>query len=114
MTYVFQEPNEIAFNRAGVTGKVFPSETVTDGADFLLIETDEGHKTTIVERECLFVYYILNGQGYFEIEDVRENCNTGDLVVIPAGKKFTYKGKLRMLLMNTPKWSSNQEVIHPS
>lgn len=114
MTHVFQEPDEIAFNRAGVIGKIFPAEAVTDKADFLLIETDQGHETTIVEQECLFVYYVLNGQGYFEIEDKREDCRAGDLIVIPAGKKFTYKGKLRMLLMNTPKWSSEQEVVEPA
>ena len=49
-----------------------------------------------------FSYYILKGSGHFIIDDKKETCEPGDLVIIPAGSKFTYKGSLRMLLNVTP------------
>lgn len=109
--HVIPEPAEATFDRVGVTGKLFPAQTVTDKANVLIIETETGHETTIIEHECDFIYYVLDGDGYFEINGTREACSTGDLVVIPAGAKFTYKGKLRMLLVNTPAWTEEQEEV---
>lgn len=74
-----------------------------------MIETKTGHETTIIEHESNFVYYILEGNGYFEINDEKEQCTAGDLVVIPMGIKFTYRGELRMLLISTPPWREDQE-----
>ena len=74
-----------------------------------LIEAETGHETTIIEHECDFIYYILDGQGYFVVDGEKEECKIGDLVVIPAGKKFTYKGRLKMLLNVTPPWREEQE-----
>ncbi|UMX47884.1 MAG: AraC family ligand binding domain-containing protein [Candidatus Nealsonbacteria bacterium DGGOD1a] len=76
-----------------------------------MIETQSGHETTICQRECDFCYYILEGNGYFEINSGREDCTAGDLVVIPAGNKFTYKGKMKMLLNCTPPWCVEQEEM---
>jgi mannose-6-phosphate isomerase-like protein (cupin superfamily) len=51
----------------------------------------------------------LEGHGYFQIEGQKEDCVKGDLVVIPAGKKFIYKGKMKLLLNTTPPWTESQE-----
>jgi len=56
-----------------------------------------------------FIYYILEGEGYFEINDQKERCIKGDLVVIPAGSKFKYIGKFKMLLITTPAFYPEQE-----
>jgi len=109
--FVIHEPKEIAVDRVGVKGKVFPSHQLTDKVEFLLITTETGHETTIVEHECDFIYYVLEGNGYFEINGEREDCATADLVVIPAGNSFTYKGTLKMLLIDTPLWNERQEEV---
>jgi mannose-6-phosphate isomerase-like protein (cupin superfamily) len=75
----------------------------------VLVETEQGHETIIIEHKSDFIYYILEGNGYFVINDDKETCSQGDLVVIPAGTKFTYKGKLKMLLSCTPPWKEEQE-----
>lgn len=108
---VLREPKDISFERSGIVGKVFPTSEITSKSNFVLISTDKGHETTIIEHESDFVYYILEGEGYFEIEDEKQKCSKGDLVVIPAGAKFTYKGKLKMLLCVTPPWRKEQEEI---
>jgi len=109
--HIIKEPEEYSFKKVGIRGKNFPTDKLSDKAGFLIIETDAGHETTIVEHKCDFIYYILEGKGYFVIEDKKEECSKGDLVVIPAGKKFIYKGKLKMLLCSTPPWWEEQEDV---
>jgi mannose-6-phosphate isomerase-like protein (cupin superfamily) len=108
--HVLKPPIENSFEKVGIKGKIYPSkELIGEHAGYVLIETETGHETTIIEHESIFTYYILEGSGYFEINDDREDCVTGDLVVIPKGAKFTYKGKLKMLLITTPAWREEQE-----
>ncbi|MFA6376535.1 MAG: hypothetical protein WCX69_04020 [Candidatus Paceibacterota bacterium] len=107
--FVIKEPKDYSFEKFGIKGKIFPSSDLTAKTRFVLIETKRGHETTIRQRECDFCYYILEGNGYFEINGASEDCAAGDLVVIPASNKFTYKGKMKMLLNCTPPWREEQE-----
>jgi mannose-6-phosphate isomerase-like protein (cupin superfamily) len=107
--YVLHEPSDVSFEKVGIQGKIFPSRPLADNAGFALITTQSGHETTIIEHESNFVYYVLEGSGFFEVDGRKEDCAAGDLVVIPMGKKFTYKGKLIMLLVSTPPWREEQE-----
>jgi mannose-6-phosphate isomerase-like protein (cupin superfamily) len=108
--YVIHEPGDVSFEKAGVRGKIFPAESLSPNVEFVLIETKLGHETTIIENGSMFAYYVLEGVGFFEIEGKREDCAAGDLVIIPAGKRFSYKGKLRLLLASNPPWRAEQEV----
>lgn len=107
--YVIKEPKEFSFDKVGIRGKIFPLSNLVQNTSFVLVYTEHGHETTIIEHESDFIYYILEGNGYFIIKDVKEECSQGDLVVIPAGTKFTYKGRLKLLLSCTPPWRVKQE-----
>ena len=76
---------------------------------FVLVETETGHETEIIEHESTFSYYIFEGSGYFQVEDEREDCAVNVLVIILPGKRFAYKGRLKMLLVCTPPWREEQE-----
>ncbi len=108
--YVLHEPTATSFEKAGIRGKIFPTEGLSDKTEFVIIETETGHETAIIEQQSDFIYYVLAGEGYFEIRGQKETCAAGDLVVIPAGSLFTYKGKLKMLLAVTPPWREEQET----
>ena len=111
--YVFPEPSEFSFEKVGIKGKIFPTAETVSRTEFVLIQTEAGHETVIIEHECDFIYYILEGEGYFVIEKKKQLCSQGDLVVIPAGTEFTYKGKLKMLLNVTPPyWPEQEEVVN--
>ncbi len=107
--YVLHESLSPSFGKVGIKGKIFPSQELTSNAGFVLVTTETGHETTIIEHESTFVYYVLEGSGFFEVNGDREECVVGNLVVIPAGNTFTYKGKLKMLLVTTPPWREDQE-----
>lgn len=107
--YVIHEPKNISFDKVGIKGKIFSTDTVSKEIEFVLIETEMGHQTKIIEHKSTFCYYVMEGSGYFEFDGQKEDCFTGDLVVIPPGKAFIYKGKLKLLLVNTPVWDEAQE-----
>lgn len=107
--YVFKEPADYSFEKVGIKGKIFAIEKLIQKVEFVLVETESGHETTIRENVCDFLYYILEGSGNFIIEGKTYPCEKGDLVVIPAGKSFTYKGSFKLLLNVTPPWQEDQE-----
>jgi mannose-6-phosphate isomerase-like protein (cupin superfamily) len=108
-TYAFEEPAAYSFDKVGIKGKIFPIEDLVKSTEFVLIDTDSGHETVIRENRCDFTYYVLKGEGAFIVEGISYPCKQGNLVVIPAGKSFQYKGKLKLLLNVTPPWQEDQE-----
>ena len=104
-----KEPKDYSFDKVGIKGKIFPTSELTKKTQYFLVETNRGHDTKIIEHESDFIYYVLEGKGYFEISGQKENCKPGDLVVVPAGSPFIYKGKLKMIATSTPPWKEEQE-----
>ena len=107
--HILKLPESYSFEKVGIKGKKFSVAEITQRTGVCQIETERGHDTTIVEHKCDFIYYILDGEGHFIIDGQNENCQKGDLVVIPADSKFRYAGKLKMLLITTPDFYPEQE-----
>lgn len=111
--YILPEPEEYIFeNRDGHSGKKFA--VATQNSNALIIECTEDLTVSIRQHECDFNYYVLSGEGYFIFDDgQREPVETGKLVAIPHGVKYTFGGKLKMLLINAPGWKPEQEESFP-
>ncbi|WP_169979986.1 hypothetical protein [Microbispora sp. H10836] len=110
--YVFSEPQDWSFEKLGHRGKLFGPNEHLSSSSHLIVEIDGRLPTWLRQRECDFVYYVLNGEGTFLIEDRKERCAQGDLVTVPKGARFSYEGsRLRMLLTSTPPWTSTQEQV---
>jgi len=108
-THVLKKPSTYSFEKIGIKGRKFSVVDITPKTGVCIIETETGHETTIIEHKCDFIYYVLEGQGYFEIDGQKEDFSKEDLVVVPAGSKFTYKGNAKMLLITTPAFYPEQE-----
>ncbi len=108
-THVFKLPVNYSFEKLGIKGKKYYINELTDKSGFAIVETETGHETTIINHVCDCFYYVLVGKGYFEINGIKENFETGDLVVIPAETKFTYKGKCKLLRITAPAFYPEQE-----
>jgi mannose-6-phosphate isomerase-like protein (cupin superfamily) len=109
MQHIFHLPGDYSFERAGHKGKIFDTKKLGNELEFEIIETERGHDAKIMEKECIFAYYILEGKGFFEIDGKKEECCQGELVMVPKGTPFQYFGKLKMLLVSTPWWFPEQE-----
>lgn len=111
MQYVFDRPDEASFIKHSLEGRII-QEGDESNPQFVHIKCPEtGHVTTIRQNEVDFRYYVIAGEGEFQIEDVPYSVKPGDLVHIPKGIKFTYIGELEMLLITTPAWYESQEDI---
>ena len=108
-THVLRKPKNYSFEKVGIKGKKFSVIDITSKTGVCQIETEGGHETTIIEHKCDFIYYVLEGNGHFEINGEKELCTKEDLVVIPSGSKFRYEGTLKMLLISTPAFYPEQE-----
>ncbi len=110
MQYVYHEPAEYTFeNVNGHSGKVLSTSRPT--TEHLIITCDKELTVSLIQHESEFNYYILEGTGFFAFDDAKQDVQAGDLVVIPPNTKYTFAGKLKMLLINTPHWSKEQEEI---
>lgn len=107
--YIYHEPSEYGFKDVnGHDGKFFGTDSRTS---HLIIECKDKLTVSLIQNKVEFNYYILEGEGYFILEDKKQTVNKGDLVVIPPGTKYSFGGKLKMHLINTPHWSQEQETI---
>lgn len=110
MQYVYHEPEEYGFkDRDGHDGKFFG--TSSDKTQHLIIECKDKLTVALTQNEAEFNYYVLEGSGYFVLNNDKQDVSKGDLIVVPPGTKYTFGGQLRMLLINTPKWSADQEKV---
>ena len=110
MQYIFHEPKEYGFkDRDGHDGKFF--HTSSPRTNHLIIECKEKLTISLIQQESEFNYYILEGKGYFILNDDKQAVSKGDLVVIPPNTKYTFGGSLKMLLINTPHWNADQEKV---
>ena len=110
MKYIFSEPIEYTFKDVnGHHGKSF--DTKSRLTEHLIIECEEKLTVSMIQHKVEFNYYILEGKGYFTINDHKQFVAPGNLVVIPPNTKYSFGGKLKMLLINTPHYSSDQEEV---
>ena len=110
--YIYHEPTAYAFrNVNGHHGKSFGTNSPRTG--HLIIECKDKLTVSLIQNKVEFDYYITEGVGYFIFDDKKQTVKSGDLVVIPPGTNYSFGGKLKMLLINTPHWSKEQQTIIP-
>jgi len=87
-----------------------------DGYNFLIknekievdyIDSKTGHGGRVVSDLMTHIYYILEGEGDFEIDGNIFHASVGDLVEILPNHSFDYKGKMKMMLIMNPPFSAD-------
>ena len=110
MSGVYNEPTNYKFrNQFGHHGKFFA--TSSEVTEHLIIECDDKLTVSLRRTKVEFDYYVVQGSGYFVIDNKRHNVKVGDLIIISPGTLYTFGGKLKMLLINTPHLDQGQEEV---
>jgi mannose-6-phosphate isomerase-like protein (cupin superfamily) len=71
------------------------------------------HPRALSRRSDKF-YWVLEGSPSFEIDGAETKLGIGDLAIIPMGTTFAYwthDSKVRMLLVHTPQFEAEDEVL---
>ena len=91
----------------------------TDAPSGIVYESVElGHLQEWYSDVSTYQWYVTEGSGVFVINDEKHPANTGDLVVVAPKNRIHYFGKMKMLLITTPRFNEKNEhqvrLIDPS
>jgi len=64
-----------------------------------------------ISRKSTHIYFVLEGEGVFEIDGKSFPVKKDMLVEVPPGKEFCYSGKMRLLVFMSPPFSDKDQII---
>jgi mannose-6-phosphate isomerase-like protein (cupin superfamily) len=107
MKYLYPFGEAKTINKFGVNITIF-DEGVPTG-ELVYEETEVGHLEEFKDAVSTHIWFIIEGKGTFVIDDEKVEAGPKDLVVVPAGKRIHYFGKMKMLLCTTPSFNEKNE-----
>lgn len=110
MTYTLIHPEKPTFEQKGLSGFQFP--TKNKDVEVYFVDVEKGHDKFIISKKITHMYYILEGTGFFIINNKQYDITPGMLVEVPPDVEFCFSGKMKLLLiMNPPFFPENEEII---
>jgi predicted house-cleaning noncanonical NTP pyrophosphatase (MazG superfamily)/quercetin dioxygenase-like cupin family protein len=106
---VFRPENSVVIEKHGVSMRIYTTKKDSSNAAILYQETVKGHMEEFVHEKSDFMYYILEGRGTWTVEDREYEVQAKDVVVVPAGKRFWFKGNLKQICITSPAWEEQYE-----
>jgi mannose-6-phosphate isomerase-like protein (cupin superfamily) len=95
------------FNKHGVDLTVF-NYSVPD-ANVVLVSVEKGHFQEFYDVKSHFIYYIVEGEGSFYLDNERIEVSTSDMLVIPPKTRIHYFGKMKLVLTVAPAFVEKNE-----
>lgn len=68
----------------------------------------DGINKKIINHSSDALYYVLEGNGTFNVNDEEMNLEKGDLIFIPKGSAYFDKGKMTLLSFNNPRFEMDK------
>ena len=106
---VFKLENAEIIEKHGVRMRIYTTKSDCRNAAVLYQETETGHAEEFMHETSNFIYYIIEGSGTWIIEDKEHEVQAGDVVVVPAGKRFWFRGNLKQVCVTAPAWEEQYE-----
>jgi mannose-6-phosphate isomerase-like protein (cupin superfamily) len=110
MCYVWRLPSSPAFTGRGLQGFQF-GPIRNANLEIHVVNVAKGHDTFIKSKRITRIYYVLEGSGYFTIDDQRYDVEPGVLVEVPPLVEYSYTGSMRLLLIGNPRWFRGNEEV---
>lgn len=106
---VFKPENAEVIEKHGVRMRIYTTKSDCRNAAVLYQETETGHAEEFMHEISNFIYYIIEGNGTWIIEDKEHEVQAGDVVVVPVGKRFWFRGNLKQVCVTAPSWEERYE-----
>jgi len=106
---IFQKQDAINITKSGVNMWLYNSKDDCPQAAVAYQETEVGHSEEFNHTKSAFVFYIIEGEGIWYIEDEEHQVKATDVVIVPPGKRFYYKGALKQVCITAPAWEAEYE-----
>jgi mannose-6-phosphate isomerase-like protein (cupin superfamily) len=106
---VYKKSQAFEVEKYGVRMWIYNGVDDCSNAAVVYQETEQGHSEEFYHDKSAFVFYIIEGEGVWVIEDREFHVAATDVVIVPPGKRFYYKGNLRQVCMTAPAWEEKGE-----
>jgi mannose-6-phosphate isomerase-like protein (cupin superfamily) len=110
MPYVLTIPCSPSFSLKGLKGYQF-GPLKNQEIDIYFVDVKKGHDTFIISKRITRIYYILEGKGYFTIDNEKYNVASGMLVEVPPNLEYSYSGTMKLILVSNPRWFRGNEEV---
>jgi chemotaxis methyl-accepting protein methylase/mannose-6-phosphate isomerase-like protein (cupin superfamily) len=110
MPYTYSLPTSVSFTGKGLLGYSFGPLNQKD-LDIYYIEVEKGHDVFMVSKKITRTYYVLSGSGYFTINNQQYPVSAGVLVEVPPRVEYCYSGKMTLLAISIPRWSTGNDTF---
>jgi len=102
-------PARPSFEQKGLKGYMYP--LTNKELEIYYVDVTQGHDTHLISRKCFHIYYVLEGEGFFDIDNQIRDVSKGSLIEVSPNTEYTYSGKMRLLLIMNPPWFKGNEKI---
>src|SRR5271163_4131904 len=109
MPYIHTLPTSASFTGKGLLGHSFGPLSQKD-LEIYYVEVEKGHDTFMVSKKIVRTYYVLSGNGYFTIENRKYDVSPGVLVEVPPKVEYSYSGKMKLILIEKPRWFKGNDT----
>ncbi|MBS0278924.1 MAG: cupin domain-containing protein [Proteobacteria bacterium] len=106
---VIPKTDAFHLNKNGVDMWIYNGKEDLPDAAVVYQETATGHAEEFRHAKSAFVFFIIEGRGEWVIEDESFPVKPHDVVIVPAGKKFYYRGNLKQVCVTAPAWEAEYE-----
>ena len=106
---IYKKENAFAIEKHGVRMRIYNGKDQCPQAAVAYQETDTGHAEEFLHETSWFIYYIIEGSGSWVIEDREHAVAAGDVVIVPPGKRFYFRGTLKQVCVTSPAWEEARE-----
>lgn len=106
---IYKRADALKLAKHGVDMWVYDTANGCSHAAVVYQETKMGHAEEFYHDCSAFVFYIIEGSGIWVIEDEEFPVEASDVVVVPPGKRFYYRGALKQVCITAPAWDAEHE-----
>jgi mannose-6-phosphate isomerase-like protein (cupin superfamily) len=107
MQYLFPYDEAKTIQKFGVDITLFGEDVSTSNLVYEEVKT--GHLEEFYDDVSTYMWFIIEGNGTFVINDKRVEVGPKDLIVVPPKKRIHYFGKMKMMLCVTPAFNEKNE-----
>lgn len=106
--YIKNLPTEPSFEQEGLKGYNFDLECQEISLSFE--DVFKGHDKYDKNYYSTKIYYVLEGEGTFCVENEKMEVKKEDVVEVPKGANFVFAGKMKLLLIMSPAFRPQDDI----
>ena len=107
MAYLKEKSEKPTFAQNGLKGYQYLLDNKE--LEIYFVDVTKGHDQFLISKKITHIYFILKGEGFFDINGEKKEVKEGMLIEVPPNIEYVYSGKMKLLLVMNPPWFEGNE-----